>query len=224
LPETDPTRPVHCLTWSPNGSRLACVLDPFDSGIDPSLAGVYTIRSTDGGDLRRVTDFVAFPGDYSPDSTRLVIQTFDENDVGHLSVVNLDGSGLKPVTPPDFAVNGGIGVSWSPDGTKILLSGACVDSGHRGALYIVRPDGSGMHKLRISGFRCGGLQDDLTAHGCLRPAWSPDGTKIIFDARSSTNREVYTANADGSSLTQVTHSGLGLDDMDPDWGPHPLSG
>jgi Tol biopolymer transport system component len=223
LPQIDPTRPVHCAAWSPDGSRLACTVVNEDFGGDPSLDGIYTIRSTDGGGLRRITDFMSFPADYSPDGNRLVLQTFDENDVNHLSVVRLDGSGLMQITPQNFGVNPGIGVSWSPDGTKILFSGGFVESGRRPALYIVRPDGSGMHKVLIPGFRCGGLPEDPTAHGCLRPAWSPDGTKIIFDARSTKNREIYTANADGTGLIQVTRAGFGLDDMNADWGPHPLS-
>jgi Tol biopolymer transport system component len=151
LPQPDPARPVHCDAWSPDGSRLACQVVNEDFGGDPSLDGIYTIRSSDGGGLQRVTDFMSFPADYSPDGDRLVLQTFDENDVNHLSVVRLDGSGLQQITPPNFGVNPGIGVSWSPDGTKILFSGGFVDSGHRPALYVVKPDGSGMHKLQIPG-------------------------------------------------------------------------
>jgi Tol biopolymer transport system component len=220
LPETDPTHTVHCGVWSPDGSRLACQVDNSFEG-DPALNGVYTIRSSDGGGMRRITDFLSFPADYSPDGKWLVIQWWDENEIAHLSVVRLDGTGLKQITPPDFSVNPGIGVSWSPDGTKILFSGSFVDSGHRGGLWTVRPNGTGMQRVPIPG--CGGLASDPTSLGCLRPAWAPDGTKIIFDARGSENREVYTANADGSDMTQVTSSGLGLDDMDADWGPHPVS-
>jgi len=219
LSETDPTRPVHCMTWSPDGSRLACVLDPSDSGLDPNLAGIYTIRSSDGGDLRRVTDFLSFPADYSPDGNWIVFQSFDDDGVGHLSVVRLDGSGLKQITPPAFQVNPGVGVSWSPAGTKILFSGVFADTDRRGALWTVRPDGSGMHKVPIP--RCGGLKEDPTSLGCLRPAWSPEGTKIVFDARGSKSRQIYTANVDGSGLTQATSGGL--DNMDADWGTHPLA-
>jgi Tol biopolymer transport system component len=133
-------------------------------------------------------------------------------------VVNLDGSGLKQITPPHFGVNSGIGVSWSPDGTKILLSGSFLNSGRRGALWTIKPDGTGLRTVPVPG--CGGLFEDPTSLGCLRPAWSPDGTKIVFDARGTRKRHIYTVNADGSGLIQITSSGLG--DSGPDWGTHPL--
>ena len=51
---------------------------------------------------------------------------------------------------------------------------------------------------------------------------SPDGKKIIFAAISpATGGNIYTANADGSGLTQVTHDG---GDDDPACGTHPPIG
>src|SRR5438552_8768223 len=67
LPEADPPRPVHCGAWSPDGSRLACQVGNEDFGGDTSLDGIYTIRSSEGGGLKKVTDFLSFPADYSPD-------------------------------------------------------------------------------------------------------------------------------------------------------------
>ena len=60
-------------------------------------------------------------------------------------------------------------------------------------------------------------------HGRSWPyGFSPDGDKIIFAANSpATGRNIYTANADGSGLTQVTHDG---GDDDPAWGTHPPVG
>jgi Tol biopolymer transport system component len=49
--------------------------------------------------------------------------------------------------------------------------------------------------------------------------WSPDGKKIIFIAGSPvTGQNVYTANADGTGLSEVAADG---DDHDPVWGTHP---
>ncbi len=48
-----------------------------------------------------------------------------------------------------------------------------------------------------------------------------DGAKIVFSIFSdATGENVYTANADGTGVTQVTHGG---EDEAPDWGTHPLA-
>ncbi|GEM_PF-104004 len=49
------------------------------------------------------------------------------------------------------------------------------------------------------------------------PVWSPDGTKVLFYSDQTGDREIFTLNADGSGLTQLTKS-AGYDE-DPDWSP-----
>src|SRR5207249_3097606 len=64
---------LFCTVWSPDGTRLAC---EGQGQTDPSLTGVYTVRSSDGGDLQRVTSDPTgddCPSDYSPNGKRLVI-------------------------------------------------------------------------------------------------------------------------------------------------------
>jgi Tol biopolymer transport system component len=54
------------------------------------------------------------------------------------------------------------------------------------------------------------------------PSWSPDGKKIVFYIFPiATGRNIYTVNANGSGLSQVTHGG---DAQAPGWGTHPLAG
>jgi Tol biopolymer transport system component len=68
---------------------------------------------------------------------------------------------------------------------------------------------------------CGGTNADPNGIGCFAPRWSPDGKKIVFGINSPvTGKNIYTVNADGSSLTQVSHGGT---DEDPDWGTHPVA-
>jgi Tol biopolymer transport system component len=56
------------------------------------------------------------------------------------------------------------------------------------------------------------------------PAWSPDGTRIVFysnrDGGSPLDTEIYIMNADGSDQQRITH------DAGMDWGPawRPTSG
>jgi Tol biopolymer transport system component len=214
LKSPDPDLETHCgFGWSPDGTRLAC--ESFGL-TDPSRTGIYTIRSSDGGGLRPITSNPGgddIPGDFSPDGKRLVFNRFDPSRPAKanvaLFVVNLDGTGLRRITPwglPFFEDPG----RWSPDGKTILFD-------NRKSLFVVHPDGTGLAKIPLAtrGFR--------RASG---PDWSPDGTKIIFGlftrTKPGTQREgIYTANKDGRNVQQVTNSPT-FDGL-PDWGPHPLA-
>lgn len=92
----------------------------------------------------------------------------------------------------------------------------------RQSLCVVQSDGSGLHELVAEGQPpCGRPIADPTSRSCFHPRWSPDGTKIVFSIFSdATGENVYTANSDGTHVTQVTHGG---EDEDPDWGTHPLA-
>jgi Tol biopolymer transport system component len=208
-----------CTLWSPNGKRLACL---GTSNTKQSANGIYTIRSSDGGGLTRVTAHVPpggadRPSDYSPNGKRLVFTRTDANDQASLFVVNLNGRGLRQIQLPPrmelFTVDG----SWSPQETEILIS-ARSDPDHRSSIWVIRPNGTGLHQVAIP--KCGGAFADPAPIGCTEADWSPDGRKIAFiriDVFGHQN--VYTARANGSGLHRVTHGGPGLEDEVPDWGP-----
>jgi WD40-like Beta Propeller Repeat len=203
-----------CGVWSPDATRLAC---EGDVDADPSLNGVYTVRSSDGGDLQRVIsnpfDF-GCPGDYSPNGKRLVVAH------GTLAVVKLDGSGLRQITPPGVSFGCGDG-SWSPQGNEILFS-ANVPQTDRRTIWVVHPDGSGLRQIPIDS--CGGPFSDPESIGCFSPSWSPDGTKIVFVRfdPSAGQSDIYTVNAHGTGLFQVTNTPT-IDEGKPDWGTHPVT-
>src|SRR5262249_37039496 len=71
-----PAVSTFCSIWSPDASHFAC---EGGNDEDSSVNGVYTIRSSDGGGLTRLTD----PGgahdgplDYSPDGREIVFGRF----------------------------------------------------------------------------------------------------------------------------------------------------
>jgi Tol biopolymer transport system component len=205
LDNPDPTLNLGCWAWSSRG-RLAC--DSWDDVHPNRPAGVFTVRSSDGGGLVRVTANPYGghdnPGDYSPDGSKIVFGR--ENPNVHqfaLFVVNADGSDLHQVSPwqSDFG-----SASWSPDGQWILTDNA------QGGLYVVHPDGTGEHPII--------LQTGPGSSFAFEPGWSPDGKRLVFSLYlSSTNQQnIYTARADGTDLRQVTKTGGGLDFAD--WGTH----
>ena len=216
LPPQDPSLELFCGgSWSPDGDRLSCEGFGVD---DSSLTGIYTIRSSDGGGLRRITSnpsgFDA-PGDFSPDGERLVFTRFvDEEPVG-VFVTELDGSGLVQISPSDLTLDDtGFAGSWSPDGSQILFVARVADQ-HK-AIWIVEADGSSPHLLEMTP-ACGGSFSDTSSAGCYSAEWSPDGSMIVF-TRSSSDGEtenIYIVNRDGTGLRQVTNGGS---DDNPDWG------
>ena len=226
LPRTDPDRlETHCPVWSPDAERLAC---EAEGETDPSLNGVYTIRSADGGDLTRVTSNpggVDIPGDYAPNGKRLVFARVDHpTDPAALGlyVVKVGHNRLRQITPPGTLV-GESGGDWSPQGNEIVFSQR-VTPDALSSIWAVHADGTGLHEIPVRAQpACGGPSSDPSSRGCFQPHWSPDGKKIVFARGTSAGQDsnIYTVNADGTDLTQVTHGGA---DESPDWGTHPLTG
>jgi TolB protein len=223
VPSPDATLFLPCAWWSDGGARLVCETFGLD---DPSRNGLYSLRSSDGGDLTRITSNRGgddAPGDTSPDGKKVVFvrSDADGNNLG-MFVVNTNGGGLKQIMPAGtrFSSFGG----WSPQGNEIVFSQHVTADVHS-SIWVVHTDGTGLHEVDVAPANtCGGLNADPSAKGCFAPSWSPDGTKIVFARGFSgdVDADIYTVNPDGSGLTQVTHDGIGA--ADPDWGIHPVTG
>jgi Tol biopolymer transport system component len=213
---------LSCPAWSPDAARLAC---SAASGVDPTRNGIYTIRSSDGAGLTLIKSCppaCTGVGDYSPDGKRLALVGPDQNDQVRIFTIKLNGSGFTPITPAGMSLNDENSPSWSLQGDQILFA-ARPAPGHRYAIWVVKSDGTGLHQVPIPS--CGSAFLDATSVGCPQASWSPDGTKIVFGRVSVNgrheNQNIYTVNADGSGLFQVTYNGV--KDFSPDWGSHPLA-
>jgi Tol biopolymer transport system component len=184
---------------------------------------VYTLRSSDGGDLQRVTSDPTgddCPSDYSPNGKRLVITRANDTTYA-LYTVKLDGSGLKQITPDGMDFNFCNG-NWSPQGNQIVFSAHVPNGDYHSSVWVVHFNGSDLRQIPIAG-PCGGPFSDPTTYGCFNPVWSPDGRKIAFGRNQDDGqRDLYTVNTDGSGLFQVTNT-PDINEFNGDWGTHPLT-
>jgi Tol biopolymer transport system component len=208
-----------CGVWSPDGKRLAC--EGF--GItDPSLNGIYTVRASDGGDLQRVTSDPGgddCPSDYSPYGNRIVFTRANDTTY-ELDTVRPDGTGLRRISPEGLNFNFCNG-SWSPQGNEILLSAHQPNFDYHSSIWVLHANGTGLRRIPVPD--CGGLNADPNGVGCPSPSWSPDGKKIVFSRQVGTQpHDIYTVNADGSGLFQVTNT-PDITEFSADWGIHPLT-
>ena len=198
----DPTLELDCHAWSPDGLRLAC--SGFD-GTDVSRNGIYTVRSSDGGDLTRVTTSPDGghddPSDYSPDGQQIVFtrEGIEDEADRTLMIVNVDGSGARALS--DRRLGPG---RWSPDGKTILS-----DLGEEGeSLLLVPVDGGEIRPIEI-------VSDDLRS--AFSGSWSPDGEWIVFSGRASISVDLWIVRVDGTNLHQVTDTPMGQWEEFADW-------
>jgi len=218
--------------WSPDGHHIAFtrVGGPFDQDGNAASA-VLWIANDDGTDARRLSE----PGidgvyeDYNARwSTRGSYIVFSrlQNSSFNTAVFRMqtDGSAVRQLTP------------WTLGGEEADLSQTL--SGPSKDLVVFETHGNGSHGQDIATVpaTCVSLADCtsriryVTNNGDLlvqsfNPAWSPDGTRIVFAERLDLPRstglsvapfcDILTVNPDGSARKHVTSL---HNDIRPNWG------
>jgi TolB protein len=176
--------------WSPDGSSIAYASPGHDP--NPPLSGI-SIMNADGSGQHRVpnTDGGEYPS-WSPDGERIA---FNSNLTGDhvMYIVDVDGSNLVDLS----SVGEGWQVDWSPDGRAILFTSHRDHPDNYTDVYVMRPDGSDVKRLT-----------DARAY---TPAWSPDGSHIVFCAPG-----LFVMRADGTGIESLPVEGVGETSL-PDW-------
>jgi Tol biopolymer transport system component len=170
--------------WSPDGA-LSFTRSP---AFDWTKASIWSV-ARDGTHLRRIARGQF--GRWSPDGTRLALDSPTATSQGDIFIVDADGANRRLVLasreldqPAD----------WSPDGRKILFTR--YDSDRPGSsVYVVNVDGTGLRKL---------------ARG-LAGTWSPDGTRIVYTTEFP--GRVFVMRSDGSHKRPVGR----VVGAEPDW-------
>ena len=172
-------------TWAPDGKSLA-----FTRLNGPS-SNVFTIDLETKKETQLTNVEKAEHPSWSPDGRRIVFQ----NRIGNsrnIAIMNADGSGVTYRYP-------GSDPAWSPGGDLIAF------------VFKGKDDSSGLCIFNSNG-------DDsapkLVERGDVyNPAWSPDGTKLLYQVGTDSNAHIFQIDLDGQNKQEL---GKGVN---PSWQP-----
>lgn len=208
-------RNAHSVDWSPDGSKLAFVLN-----------GQICIINRDSSGFKSLEVEGFFP-DWSPDGATIA---YDIGEGGHTNFVDVNHPGQSRKY-----MDNANGPNWSPDGRYLTFSR--FDDPHlpRSSIYLAKVDGTGLFQLAKSlvdidyykfpsyshrgdqiaySSSKGGIHI-IDANGANRknlsrsgshPTWSPDDRHICFSGNTSIlgRSRLYLVQSDGGNLKQLT--------------------
>jgi TolB protein len=174
--------------WDPSGTKL--VYTSFRNRV-PDLF-LIDITSKSVKQLTRTTDLEI--GAHFLNADQIVFSRTEGSD-SDIMAMNLDGSGLRRLTPPNRAID--VSPVPSPDSSQIAF---CSNRGGGPQIYVMGADGSNPHRVSFG-----------QSSQCTSPAWSPTGDKIAFVCISDGGQNIFVSDPAGSNTVQLTSIGKNED-------------
>jgi Tol biopolymer transport system component len=163
------------------------------------------IVNANGGEPDRLTDndLYEYGPAFSPDGRRIAFEVFGEGNGTHLSTMNANGTGIRPLTSlsdPGYDAS----ASWAPDGRRLAFYRANFNDTLR-QIWIVGANGAGARPVTRN-------QTGYFSH----PIFSPNGSRIGF-LEESTDRLLLVKPGGGAAVPVADDIGF-----DPEWVPVPV--
>jgi Tol biopolymer transport system component len=225
---SNPTRlPIACSgqclgidepNWTRSGDSIAFgrAFGPLAKDGDASMVELATAGLSGAGErvLRsfglKSTGTEPHNAVWSPNGRMLAVTILNDRkkplNASAIYLVSADGTIFRRLTPPNLDAGN---ADWAPNGRSIVFN-SFYEGQSESELYTIRPDGTGMHRIR----------KEKKNNYAFDPVWSPDGGRIAFVHTSrKTLPHIWSIGADGKKLRQETHGSLV--DLEPDWGAPP---
>jgi hypothetical protein len=180
--------------WSPDGTKIAFARtqDPISGSPD-----IYVVNANGSNLIQLTTTSLEYERDptWSPDGTKIAFHS-DNTSNTDIFVMNANGSNRTRLTNAQATDSE---AAWSPDGGKIAFT-----SKRNGPRQIFVMDANGSNQTSLT---------PLDGREYHHPAWSPDGTEIVF----MRSQRICVMSAYGENPTQLTN--VTIDSGGPTWSP-----
>ena len=203
-PDAGAARPDAGRDAGTDAAALEGLILASDSQTEDSPANIYVVRPDGTG-----TCYLTNDGNWnrnagwSYDGTKVVWNV--RNSTGGIWIMDATGANKTALTPlPSQA----FGPAFSPDGSSIAYSDYPAGNGGPSPLvgievYVMNADGTNKRQLTTTTVN-GTTKTATVIRWSNRPAYSPDGTKIVYSSTQSGNSEIWDMNADGTDPRQLT--------------------
>lgn len=199
----------HTFDWSPDNSAIV-----FEHDVCVTCNANISVISLGSTAPRLMTPLSTndMQPDWSPASRRIAFVSRSSSTGSDIYWMNSDATGRSRLTnTPDNDIH----PVWSPDAEFIaFIRGQTTTPPRYSIAKIRRSELAGMVTT---------LVEDFSSISYL--SWSPDGSKLLFHARNTggASSGIYTVNADGSGLTNLSSLPdpvyRNVDDLFPSWSP-----
>ena len=181
--------------WSPGGRQIV-----FSVAAPTALQGIWVVGNN-GSHRRRLTTGTDARPAWSPDGSEIAFQRYDASSQT-FGIFVVPAAGGAATDLKSDSGHSDFEPAWSPGGRRILFAsdlGDAPDSPEQLDLWVMNADGRSARRVT-----------DTPNRDERDPAWSPDGSRIVYSGQGSfhgaASSQIYVSNANGTHRRLLTHA------------------